>query len=394
MTTRLVVVASHPVQYQAPYFRALAARPEIDFRALYCFLPTPEEQGEGFGAGFVWDVPVLDGYSWREIPGIKRHGASPHGYRALSAPSIGRTLEEEKPDALLVTGWHSRPLVQAARASRRRRIPALLRGDSNDLIKRPLWKRLGHRLLFRRFAAFLAVGVANRRFYERAGVAPERIFPVPHAVDNERFARLAAELRPRRRELREAWGIDANATLLLFAGKLEPKKHVGDLFDALEIARRGRIDLRLLVVGSGVLERELREKAAALRLPVTFAGFLNQGELPRAYGAADALVLPSDTGETWGLVVNEAMASSLPAVVSDRVGCREDLIEEGVTGFSFPCGNVRALAACLTTLAADSERTSAMGEAARARVHGGYSIEKVVGGTLAALAAVADGRVR
>ena len=390
MTQRLVAVASHPVQYQAPYFRALAARPEVDFRALYCFLPTPEEQGEGFGASFVWDVPVLEGYPWREIPGIRRHGASPHGYRALSAPAIGGVLEEERPDAVLITGWHSRPLVQASRAARRRRIPLLLRGDSNDLPRRPLWKRVGHRVFFRRFAAFLAVGAANRRLYERAGAEPRRIFHVPHAVDNERFARMAAELRPRRRELRETWRIDPNAVVQLFAGKHEPKKHVGDLFDALEIARRGRIDLRLLVVGSGALERELREKAAALRLPVTFAGFLNQRELPRAYGAADVLVLPSES-ETWGLVVNEAMASSLPAVVSDGVGCREDLIEEGVTGFSFPCGDVRALAACLTTIAADAERTAAMGEAARARVMAGYSIDKVVEGTLAALAAATGG---
>lgn len=388
MTIRLITVATHPVQYQAPYFRRLAAQVEIDLHVLYALLPTPDEQGVGFGRSFTWDVPLLDGYSWGPVEGVERREAGTSIFSGLSAPTIRAQLEQAGPNAVLVTGWQSKVLVQAARAARALRIPVLLRGESNDLRRRPLWVRLAHRWYFRRFSAFLAIGKANRRLYESAGVPSDRIFDVPYAVDNDRFAQAAASLRPRRMELRQGWNVDGSTFCALFAGKLQAKKRPGDLLDALEIARKSHGDLRLLVAGSGELESELKLQAKERRLPVTFAGFLNQSEMPTAYAAADALVLPSDAGETWGLVVNEAMASGLPAIVSDRVGCREDLILEGETGFSFPLGDPRTLAACLTTLARDPIRAAAMGDSARRRVIELYSMKRGVDGTVGALHAV------
>jgi glycosyltransferase involved in cell wall biosynthesis len=386
MSLRLVAVATHPVQYQAPFFEALAARPEVDLQVLYAVLPTPEQQGAGFETPFKWDVPLLDGYEWGEIENVRRTDGQ--GFGALSAPRIRTQLQRERADALLVTGWQSRVLLQAAQAGRRLHLPVLVRGESNDLTPRPWWKRFVHLRLFRRFTHFLAIGKANRRFYVRAGVPEDRIFASPYGVDNARFAAAAETLRPNRNELRRSWNVAGDGCCVLFAGKFQEKKRPFDLLEALELARKSRSDLRLLMVGSGELDTALRERARERRLPVTFAGFLNQTEIPRAYAAADALVLPSDAGETWGLVVNEAMASGLPAIVSDKVGCREDLIEDGVTGFSFPLGAARALAACLTTVAEDPIRASAMGEAAKALVTKSYSIERAVEGTLAALETV------
>jgi len=382
---RLVAVATHPVQYQAPYFRGLVKERATDLHVLYALLPGPEEQGVGFARSFSWDVPLLDGYSWSQIEGIQRSESGASAFSGLSAPKIRAQLEAADPEAVLVTGWHSKILVQAARAARALKVPVLLRGESNDLRRRALWVRLAHRWLFRKFSAFLAIGMANRRLYEGAGVVADRIFDAPYAVDNARFREASVDLRPRRAELRKAWKVDGSTFCVLFAGKLQSKKRPADLLDALELARRAHADIRLLVVGSGELERELKEKARDRRLPVTFAGFLNQSEISRAYAAADALVLPSDPGETWGLVVNEAMASGVPAIVSDRVGCREDLIVEGITGFSFPLGDTRALAACITSLARDPIRAAAMGEAAQQRIVSEYSVERAVSGTLAAL---------
>ena len=392
MPLRLVVAATHPVQYQAPYFRALAARPELDLEVWYVFLPSEEEQGKDFSTAFSWDVPVLDGYRWQVLDCVRRTGSSPYGFGAYSAPGLSRKLEDERPDAVLVTGWQSRVLVQVARAAGRYGVPRLLRGESNDLRRRPFVVRMAHRLFFRWFDAFLAIGRANRRLYERAGVPQRKIVETPYAVDNERFREAALRLRPRREDLRAEWGFGRDAFCVLFAGKLEPKKRPLDVLDALEVARRERLELRLLVAGSGELEAVLRDRARERRLPVTFAGFLNQTEMPRAYAVADALVLPSDSGETWGLVVNEAMASGVPAIVSDRVGCREDLVEEGMTGFSFPLGDTRALATCLVILAADPSRAAAMGELARARVSTSYSIDAAVAGTLAAISTAMGGR--
>lgn len=385
---RILAVATYPAHHLALFFQELAEQHAVDLHVLYALPPGPEIATAGDWRSPSSPAAVHDGYSWAPVVGVEQSEAGTSVFSGLAAPTIRAQLEQAGPDAVLVTGWQSKVLVQAARAARALRIPVLLRGESNDLRRRPLWVRLAHRWYFRKFSAFLAIGKANRRLYESAGVPSDRIFDVPYAVDNDRFAQAAASLRPRRTELRQGWNVDGSTFCALFAGKLQAKKRPGDLLDALEIARKSHGDLRLLVAGSGELESELKQKAKERRLPVTFAGFLNQSEMPTAYAAADALVLPSDAGETWGLVVNEAMASGLPAIVSDRVGCREDLILEGETGFSFPLGDPRALAACLTTLARDPIRAAAMGDSARRRVIELYSMKRGVDGTVEALHAV------
>ena len=119
-----------------------------------------------------------------------------------------------------------------------------------------------------------------------------------------------------------------------------------------------------------------------------FAGFLNQSRILQAYQDADCLVLPSDNGETWGLVVNEAMASGLPVVVSDQVGCHPDLVAQGVTGYVYPCGDTSALAAHMHTMCAAPGAAFLMGQAACQRVRQQFSYEQVVAGIKAAVTQV------
>ena len=120
----------------------------------------------------------------------------------------------------------------------------------------------------------------------------------------------------------------------------------------------------------------------------TFAGFLNQTQIADAYAAADVLVLPSDYGETWGLVVNEAMASGLPAIVSDAVGCAPDLVLPGRTGLRHPLGDTAALGRAIARLADDPSVLGAMSREASAHVQG-YSIGAAANGIREAAALVA-----
>jgi glycosyltransferase involved in cell wall biosynthesis len=102
------------------------------------------------------------------------------------------------------------------------------------------------------------------------------------------------------------------------------------------------------------------------------------------------LVLPSSFGETWGLVVNEAMASGLPAIVSDRVGCAPDLIQRARTGEVFPCGDVRGLSMIMESFASHPERVQQMGQKAYERVQN-YSVSHAVEGTRQAIRFVVGG---
>jgi glycosyltransferase involved in cell wall biosynthesis len=123
---------------------------------------------------------------------------------------------------------------------------------------------------------------------------------------------------------------------------------------------------------------------------VKFAGFLNQSEIIKAYVAADVLVLPSDGGETWGLVVNEAMACGLPCIVSDQVGCGPDLVTRD-TGAIFRLGDVQQLATRMSDFAADRIALQKRGKAAAQKINE-YSTEVAVNGVLQAVAAVTENR--
>jgi glycosyltransferase involved in cell wall biosynthesis len=241
-----------------------------------------------------------------------------------------------------------------------------LRGETNARsnaggIGRQL-KRLALRQLLRRADRLLYIGQANRYFYLEQGVNPEHLAPAPYCVDNDRFAGSAEAVRQNRDRLRTEWGIGSDAFCFVFVGKFIKKKRPKDLVDA---ARRLQDNLptrriHVLWVGAGELDRELRQgchvcfdahpdgrianqRASGDGLNISFVGFLNQSEISRAYVAADCLVLPSDAKETWGLVVNEAMAAGLPCIVSSACGCREDLVEAIRPDLCYPVGDVVAL---------------------------------------------------
>jgi glycosyltransferase involved in cell wall biosynthesis len=390
---KLLVFATHPIQYQAPWFRALAVAPSLELVVAFAYLPPAREQGVGFGVPFEWDVPLLDGYRWLEM---SRRSRRPRLDRfwSLRVGGLGALLRRERPDIVLVTGWNSIALLQALAMARRHGIPALVRGESNDLRPRRRAVRWLQLALLGRYSAALAIGAANRDFLVARGVPAERIFDAPYFVDNQRFAAAAAAERAHRDAHRAKWDLTPDRFCLLFAGKLIGKKRPGDLLDAFARSPALRERAELLLVGDGELRAELARRVEAEHLPVRFAGFLNQGEIARAYAAADALVLPSDAGETWGLVVNEAMACGLPAIVSDLVGCGPDLVTPGETGWIHACGDAAALAAAMEEAAADPERSRRMGEAARDRIFARYTVERSVDAVVEAVRAVTAERRR
>lgn len=388
---RLTTVATHPVQYQAPWFRYIAANcPAIDLTVLYASRPTPRQQAVEFDTSFEWDTNLFEGYTSRVVRDSMSEASFGVGsFRALDVPEIGAEVMDTRPDVVLVFGWHSITLVRAVRACRRHGVPVLYRGDTNLLVGPSGWRRIvwhvRTRALLRLYSAHLAVGRRSREYLLAHGVAPSRVYTSPHAVDNEFFAASAAPhlSEAGRAVARTAAGLAPGDFAVLFAGKLATCKRVPDVVRA--VARLGP-HAALLVAGSGPEENAVREEARRLGVRVTHMGFMNQSRVAEAYAAADCLVLPSDS-ESWGLVVNEAMATGLPAVVSDRVGCAPDLVASGETGEIFPVGNIGDLAAALGRVRGRGGR-QAMAPACRERI-ARYSLERAAGGLVAACQAVA-----
>jgi glycosyltransferase involved in cell wall biosynthesis len=383
-TYRVAIVTTHPVQYQVPWYRALAKRPGMDVTVMYAMIPDSRQQGAGFGVDFQWDIPLLDGYRHEVMRNVAAH-PSVTAFSGCDTPDLLERLRGHF-DCVIVNGWVSKTCLQALWACRRLGIPCIVRGESNALRRRPLTVRALHRLLLRQYAVFLAIGRSNRDFYIGNGVPASRIFDGPYCVEEKRFASAAAIASPRRDAIRRKWQIEAAATAFLFAGKFVEKKRPMDILRAVAgLCQEGRgARIHVLMAGDGPLRQRCEEMTRAERLPVTFTGFLNQTTIVDAYVAADCLVLPSDYGETWGLVVNEAMTCGRAAIVSDRVGCHADLVLPGLTGDVFPFGHAHALSALMDSAASDSDGLRRRGGAAREHVKA-YSIDRLVDGTVAAV---------
>jgi glycosyltransferase involved in cell wall biosynthesis len=354
---RLGFLVSHPIQYYAPIFRALAE--QCDLTVFFAHRQTREGQAKaGFGVAFDWDVDLLAGYESRFLTNVAREPSTDR-FGGCDTPGIAAEIEGARFDAFVVPGWGLRSYLQAVKACRRAGVPVMVRGDSQLPGRRHvavrLAKSLVYRRMMRRFDGYLYVGQRSRAYFEHYGAPRSRLFFAPHCVDNDAFSGAPHPVRAaggRRR--------------LLFAGKLIERKRPADLIRAAALLQGQGAGVEVAFAGSGELEAELKRAAGEAGVSAVFHGFVNQSALPATYAAADMLVLPSDAQETWGLVVNEAMACGLPAVVSDAVGCGPDLIEEGATGAVFPLGDVAGLARAIErTLAIDPVRR---GEAVAAKI--------------------------
>jgi len=389
--SRLAIISSHPIQYHTPWFRTLATHEEIELEVLFCHEATPQEQAAaGFGVEFDWDVSLFDGYRHRFLSNIS---ASPsiQSFSGLDTPEIAGIIARENYDAVIVNGWHYKSAWQSMRACWRTRTPVMVRSDSHLNTERSMAKRVTKWPLYRWFIpkldACLAVGSWSRDYFLHYGAKRERIFTVPHVVDSDYFVSESTRLLPSRAELRKNWGLDKDATVFIFAGKFIEKKRPMDFLKAVKHAAKGRAQISGLMVGDGPLRSACEEKVRNESVPISFTGFLNQSEIVAAYAAADALVLPSDGGETWGLVVNEAMACGLPCFVSDQVGCSADLIIPDQTGALFPLGDYETLALLLGDFAFNHSKQATMRTHVRQGIHK-YSSAAAVAGTLEAVNAV------
>jgi len=453
---KLIVLTSHPIQYQAPLWREMAKALHFD-RGHFDNLKD-DRQGGGvpfevwfltdqgvrrtedrdFGKAFAWDVDLLSGYPHRflELRGkwdMRKFDGIP-----LAQP-IGESLREANATALWVEGWRFKPFWNAVSAAKKMGIPVFLRGETSDKIAEKgglfgLVRNFALHRLFSKVDYFLSIGQASRRFYLRHGVGEEKMLETPYGVDNAFFWREAERVRRgtgdrgqgsggeggaqsahfdrdnfdilkegegngraaigtgeenlklrTAAEIRREWNIPLDAKVVMFCGKFVGKKRPGDLVEAAVLHQRqeaigegqgetssleprassprreARQSWHLLFVGSGELGEELRAACDVVydaecqndkisksqntgAPPASFAGFLNQSEISKAYAVADVVVLPSEAWETWGLVVNEATAAGVPTVVSHRCGCADDFGAKNPYTRVFPMGDVTAMA--------------------------------------------------
>ncbi len=408
---RLAIITTHPIQYNAPFFRKLAESGEIDLKIFYTWARgAGDKHDPGFGQTVEWDIPLLEGYPYMFVKNISVRPGS-HHYKGIICPSLIDEIKAYYPNAILIYGWHFHAHLRAMRYFKGK-IPVWFRGDSTLMdydyktlkevcsffINKSQLARtrslkdyetsgtpnlgkvefLNHKLqitnffiaifsflkftlrklyltnIFRHIDKAFYVGIHNKAYFKAHGLKEEQLIHMPHAVDNEFFSLHHDSREKTARDWRKTLGIADNDFVVLFAGKFEPKKNPELLVKAiieineqaittshLQIFKFSNFQIHLIMVGNGILEQELRHLTDTKKY-IHFLPFQNQTNMPVVYRLGNVFCLPS-ISETWGLGLNEALASGRPVIASDKVGGAPDLITDGVNGYIFQSNNQREL---------------------------------------------------
>lgn len=390
---RLAIVLSHPIQYYSPWFRWMRQNTDLNFKVWYLSdFGLRVATDEKFGTTFAWDIDLTSGYEWETVPNVAPKPDTLR-FNGLDNPELLPRLARDKPDALLLFGYKYRTHSRLIPWARLHRLPLIFRGDSHLLgrSRLPTLKRLALTLLYRQFAAVTYVGRANQAYFRAAAVPERKLFFAPHAVDQNLYRAGWEEHQRQAALLRNDLALKPETRVVLFAGKLIASKQPTTLLEAF--LRTPLPNTVLVISGDGPEKASLQRRAEAASERVRFLPFANQSEMPARYVLADRFVLPSrGIYETWGLAINEAMHMGVPCLVSDHVGCQQDLVTDGETGWVFQADQPESLASKLKEALTISESDLARMKSSLVKRISSYSYDVATRGLRAAIQSAASTR--
>ena len=329
----LAIITTHPIQYQTPLFKKLSSsKISVDvFFASKQNLSSKKKDLE-FNVNFNWDVELLKGYNYF----FSTNQTKEINDWRLSFNNLEKYLKRKKYDAVLIFGWNKLLYWKSFYLAKKMCIPIILRVETNfyskiNLIKKRL-KIFILKILFRYINFFLYIGKFNKEFYQSLEVPKQKLFPGLYFVDNNFF------FKKKNNTLKKQLNIQ-NKKICLFAAKFIDRKNPLK-FIKLAILLKNYKDIHFLMVGNGILMKQCKNFIQNSDTKnITLLGFKNQKELRDIYHISDLLVLTSRY-ETWGLVINEALASNIPVIASNKCGGAIDLIKNNINGFIYKENNI------------------------------------------------------
>jgi glycosyltransferase involved in cell wall biosynthesis len=241
------------------------------------------------------------------------------------------------------------------------RIPVFFRGDSVLLHERTGWRRVASRLfltwVYRHIDFALYVGANNKSYYLKHGLRSSQLVFSPQAIDIERFSEPDKDYSDHARQWKKDLGIPDHHITVLYAGKMTSVKNPYFILALAEAC--SALPVSFIMVGDGHLKEDLQKKAEG-NGNVKFLDFQNQRIMPAVYRMGDVFIMPS-VSETWGMGINEAMASGRAVMASEKVGCAADLVLENLTGITFGVSDTGKCRRFLESLCADRSVLTEMG---------------------------------
>ncbi len=355
----VAIIASSIAHYRIPLLNRLAQIPNLKIRALV------SEESE---TARDWAVSLQDAaFEWQAFPKllIPVHTRRAQDTQLFFSPHLWQHLAQNRYDIVIALGWTMPNTAMALLIRRLQRLPIWL-WDTSIAHPPSRLKRALMPLIRRYFGAFdgtCAASTAAKAYLVSMGARSERAIVLPQTIDNAFFETQAARAREQRAELKRALGI-STSQVILYCGRFVPGKGLLELVDVFaRIAVRNE-NVSLLYVGDGPLRSELvaRSHTHPASERILFHPHVPNVELPKMYAVSDVFVLYSEY-DTFGVVIAEAMACSLPIVTTPNVGAVQDLVQEGVNGLLVSYGDSDGLEHALETLLQNDERRNEMGAA-------------------------------
>lgn len=333
---RYLVIQTEPTPYFLGFLRELARCVDGEVDAFF----TAENSTQP------WNLS-LDGYNATVLP----------NQSLPAAKVLYDAIRNHDYRVIYIAGWGEWLMRFAMLLCWFRHIPVVVESDTPLPVDLPLWKRLIKRLIyptmFKIPAMMLPFGTRQAEYFRHYGVQDDRITVINYTVDVLHIMKRCDELGLEGRlATRNRLGFTPEDVVFIFVGRLHECKGLSILLESFRLLSRERRNVRLLLVGDGP-ERVLLQKAMKENTSITSVGRLDQGGVIEMQHAADIAVLPS-LFEPYGLVIHESMAAQLPVIVSDRVGCNDDLLLNKETGLVVPAGNPAELAKSMILLLNDA----------------------------------------
>jgi glycosyltransferase involved in cell wall biosynthesis len=335
MKTKVIILTETISPYRIPVFNEIAKRLSDQFMVIFMGKSEKRRQWRIYKENIKFRYEVLPNILFQ------RKGATPYFFN----PSILYQLIKYSPETIIVSGYAQPSSFLAMLYAKLFAKRLILWCESNKYDQ-----RFNHQLqeaykrwFVRNCAEYIVPGKASFEYLTLLGADESKVCIVGNAVDNDFFADACAKNKNSSQAFKQKKGYPEK--IILYVGRLVDEKGILDLLKSFQLLiRSGHHQMGLVLIGSGEGEEKYRKFCNDQDIKnIFFEGFLHQEDLPAYYAASDVFVLPTHS-EPWGLVINEAMASSLPVVCSDVSGAAYDLIKNAENGYTYKKGNIKELA--------------------------------------------------
>lgn len=334
---KIAIITTHPIQYQIPLFKQFRKNIEahVFFASSHGY--KSKKKDKEFRVRLNWDQ-----YK-NPLQGFKSYFSKSQKYSIfefkLSFSNLEYFFKKNRFDAVLIFGWNNLFYLKSLFLAKKYKIKTILRVETNLKLKISLFKKTFKffvlKFFFRFIDAFLYIGNLNKIFLIYHGVPKKKLFYAPYFVDNNFFKKKKFKNFKKKINLNDK-------KIILFVGKLIDRKNPEDFLKLATNFKKYK-KLHFMIIGDGYLKSYCKNFIKENRLNnVTIMGFQNQKMLREIYNISDLLILTSKY-ETWGLVVNEAMACGLPVISTEQCGSSRDLISNGITGYTYSFGDMKRL---------------------------------------------------